>query len=141
MKNSLTHLRINVPLKIQTTLNNPSAEDCCVSVKVFGKIYFLCISSQLKCQAYNDQLMRIQYTLVSKCQSDRFMSSIIEGHPNIDYNQYIVNDANNGNWKGFAKVIKVTGKIPISLSPQYLEFSSSKQKLSIFEDSTLDKLV
>lgn len=69
------------------------------------------------------------------------MSSIIEGHPNFDYNSFIVNDSKNGNWKGYAKMIKVTGKIPISLSPQYLEFNADKQKVSIFEDSTLDKLI
>ena len=94
-------------------LGNDFAEDCCLSVKVFGKVYFLCLKSNTKCEAYTDQLMRMQYTLVSKCQNDRFMSSIIDGPPNIDYNMFIVADAKNGNWKGYAKALKITGKFPI----------------------------
>jgi hypothetical protein len=64
----------------------------------------------------------------------------MEGHPNIDYNQYIENDSPNGNWKGYAKLIKITGKIPITLSPLYLEINGDKMKVAIYEDSSLEKL-
>lgn len=102
----------------------------------------LCLNrEQQLCEAYQEQLIKLQNSFVSKCYQERLKDQRLKGVDQNDYNndKYTISNSDNSEFAGYVKLAFI-GKVK-SASYFYLVVSGYQKYAKIYINHHMDTLI